>query len=148
MLFGMSMLALYARLMRALGPERRLAVGLALANLLLAAAQFGEPILFGRVIDALVRPRDAAHPLTFGLLMPVVLAWVGFGLVSLAGGVAVSYNADLLSHRARLSALSRYFSHVLSLPLAFHLGTHSGRVMKVMSSGSDAMWMLWLGINA
>ena len=141
----MSMLALYLRLMRALGPERRLAALLAFANVVLAGAQFGEPILFGRVIDALARPRDAAHPLTFATLTPLVGAWVAFGLLSLAGGVAVSYKADLLSHRARLSVLASYFSHVLSLPLAFHLGTHSGRVMKVMSSGSDAMWLLWLG---
>ncbi|MDB4975536.1 MAG: cyclic beta,2-glucan transporter [Myxococcaceae bacterium] len=142
---AMGMLALYLRVLRQLGGERRLASALALANVVLAAAQFAEPILFGRVIDALAKPRAAAHPLTFSELMPLVLAWVAFGLLSLAGGVAVSYNADLMSHRGRLAAVARYFSHVLSLPLAFHLGTHSGRVMKVMSSGSDAMWMLWLG---
>ncbi|MDB4986515.1 MAG: cyclic beta,2-glucan transporter, partial [Myxococcaceae bacterium] len=141
----MSMLALYLRVLRELRGERRLALGLSLANLTLAGAQFAEPILFGRVIDALAKPRDASHPLTFAILTPLVGAWVAFGLVSLGGGVAVSYNADLMSHRARLSVVARYFSHVLSLPLAFHLGTHSGRVMKVMSSGSDAMWLLWLG---
>ncbi|MEY4515586.1 MAG: hypothetical protein RLZZ450_7708, partial [Pseudomonadota bacterium] len=139
------MIATYLRLLRQLGPERRLGALLFFANLALAASQFAEPILFGRVIDALARPRAAGSPLTFTELMPLVGAWVSFGLVSLAGGVAVSYHADLLSHRARLSVIAGYFSHVLSLPLAFHLGTHSGRVIKVMSSGADAMWMLWLG---
>jgi ATP-binding cassette, subfamily B, beta-glucan exporter len=141
----MAMLATYVRLLKQLGPEKKLGTVLFVANLLLAAAQFGEPILFGRVIDALARPRDAAHPLTFAELTPLIAVWVAFGLASLAGGVAVSYHADLLSHRARLSVIAGYFSHVLSLPLAFHLGTHSGRVIKVMSSGADAMWMLWLG---
>lgn len=141
----MAVLATYRRLLRLLGSERRLASWLLLANLALAAAQFAEPILFGRVIDALVRPRTTEHPLTFGELMPLVLSWVGLGLVSLAGGVAVAFHADLLSHRTRLAMIGRYFEHVLSLPLAFHLGTHSGRVMKIMSSGADAMWMLWLG---
>ena len=141
----MGLLATYLRLLRQLGPERGLARTLFVANLLLAAAQFGEPILFGRVIDVLVRPRVEEPPLTFGELTPLVLAWVLFGLISLAGGVTASFYADLLSHRARLNVIARYFEHVLSLPLAFHLGTHSGRVMKVMSSGTDAMWLLWLG---
>jgi ATP-binding cassette, subfamily B, beta-glucan exporter len=140
-----STLATYVRLFGALGAERGLALLLFVANLLLAAAQFAEPLLFGRVIDALASPRDATHPLTFGELAPVALAWAGFGLFSLAAGVTVSFHADLLSHRTRLNVMARYFEHVLSLPLAFHLGTHSGRVMKIMSSGTDAMWMLWLG---
>jgi len=138
------MFATYLRALRQLGSERRLAYALFLANLLLAAAQFGEPILFGRVIDALARPRDPAQPLTFAELLPLVVAWVGLGLATIGGSVAVSFHADLLSHRARLAAIAHYFEHVLSLPLGFHLGTHSGRVMKVMSSGADAMWMLWL----
>ena len=141
----MRVLSTYLRMLRQLGAERRRATALLVANLVLAGSQFAEPILFGRVIDALVRPRDVAHPLTFGELTPLVLAWVAFGLVSLAGGVTVAYHADLLSHRARLSVIARYFEHVLTLPLAFHLGTHSGRVITVMSAGTDAMWMLWLG---
>jgi ATP-binding cassette, subfamily B, beta-glucan exporter len=141
----MTVLSTYTRMIRQLGHERRLATVLLVANLVLAAAQFCEPILFGRVIDALVRPRDASHPLTFAELIPLVGAWVAFGLISLSGGVTVAYHADLLAHRTRLSLIARYFEHVLSLPMAFHLGTHSGRVMKVMSSGADAMWTLWLG---
>src|SRR5690606_5537975 len=27
----------------------------------------------------------------------------------------------------------------------FHTGTHSGRLMKVMLQGTDALWRLWLG---
>jgi ATP-binding cassette subfamily B protein len=140
-----SALATYLRVLGQLGRERKLAVGLFFANLLLAAAHFGEPILFGRVIDALARPHDAAHPLTFAALTPLVLAWLLFGVISIAGGVAVSFHADVLSHRCRLAAIAHYFEHVLSLPIGFHLGTHSGRVMKIMSSGADAMWLMWLG---
>jgi ATP-binding cassette subfamily B protein len=139
------MLRTYLRLWSQLGGERRVAAVLWVANIVLAASQFAEPILFGRVIDALARPREPGHPLTFRELMPLVGAWLAFGFVSLAGGVTVSYRADLLSHKARLGVIARYFSHVLSLPMAFHLGTHSGRVMKVMSNGADAMWLLWLG---
>src|SRR5690606_6102244 len=52
--------------------------------------------------------------------------------------------ADVLSHRAKLDVVARYFAHVLGLPLGFHMSTHTGRVMKVMTSGSEAMWGLWL----
>jgi glucan exporter ATP-binding protein len=137
-------LAIYLRVLGQLGRERGLAAQLFVANLLLAAAHFAEPILFGRVIDALASPRPATRPLTFAGLMPLVLAWLGVGVVSIAGGVSISYHADVLSHRARLAAIARYFEHVLSLPIGFHLGTHSGRVMKIMSSGADAMWLMWL----
>ena len=40
--------------------------------------------------------------------------------------------------------LTDYFEHVLQLPLTFHGGTHSGRLMKVMLTGTDALWGLWL----
>jgi glucan exporter ATP-binding protein len=135
----------YRRLLAQLGSEKRIAAVLLVANIVLAASQFAEPILFGRVIDALARQREPGHPLTFAELVPLIGAWLAFGFISLGGGVTVSWRADLLSHKARLGVIASYFSHVLSLPLAFHLGTHSGRVMKVMSNGADAMWMLWLG---
>ncbi len=33
----------------------------------------------------------------------------------------------------------------MQLPLTFHTGTHSGRLMKVMLNGTDSLWRLWLG---
>ena len=49
----MSMLRLYTRVLELLGKEARLGWMLAVANLPLAAAQFAEPVLFGRIVDAL-----------------------------------------------------------------------------------------------
>src|SRR6266436_3914290 len=49
----MSLWPLYARVLSLLGPETRLGVFLAIANFALAGAQFAEPVLFGRIIDAL-----------------------------------------------------------------------------------------------
>ena len=40
--------------------------------------------------------------------------------------------------------LADYFEHVLQLPLAYHAGTHSGRQMKMMLTGTDTLWWLWL----
>ena len=134
----------YARVIRQLAPERKLAYALFAANVVLAALQFLEPWLFGRVIDALVTPRAGGDKLTFRILMPLVAAWVGVGLVNIGAAVTVSLHADRLSHRRRLAAIAHYFRHVLTLPLAFHAGTHSGRVVKVMLGGAEAMWMTWL----
>ncbi len=49
-----------------------------------------------------------------------------------------------MAHRNRLKVMSRYFGHVLSLPLSFHGEAHSGRLMKVMLGGADAMFAVWL----
>ena len=57
----------------------------------------------------------------------------------------VALYADRLAHRRRQAVLTEFFEHVLQLPLSFHGGTHSGRLMKVMLSGTDTLWGLWLG---
>jgi ATP-binding cassette, subfamily B, beta-glucan exporter len=49
----MSMLRLYTRVLELLGKEARLGWILAVANLLLATAQFAEPVLFGKIVDVL-----------------------------------------------------------------------------------------------
>ena len=49
----MSLVRLYLRVLKLLGSETRLGWFLAFANVALAAAQFAEPVLFGRIIDAL-----------------------------------------------------------------------------------------------
>jgi ATP-binding cassette subfamily B protein len=40
--------------------------------------------------------------------------------------------------------MSRYFRHVLTLPLSFHGRTHSGRLIKAMLSGTDGLFGSWL----
>jgi ATP-binding cassette subfamily B protein len=139
----MDLLRIYARVLALLGPEARLGWLLALGNLALAVAQFAEPVLFGRIIDALAGgARGATAPLS--TIAGLVAAWVAFGLFAIAAGVSVALHADRLAHRRRHAVLTTYFEHVLQLPLAFHGGSHSGRLMKVMLSGTDALWSLWL----
>src|ERR1700730_9664720 len=41
-------------------------------------------------------------------------------------------------------SMSRYFRHVLTLPLSFHGRTHSGRLNKAMLSGTDGLFSSWL----
>src|SRR5439155_1461011 len=81
---------LYARVLRLLGPEARLAWLLAVANVALAAAQFVEPVLFGRIIDALVGAQSHGAPPRTAELVPLLAAWAGFGLFAMGAGVLIA----------------------------------------------------------
>jgi ATP-binding cassette, subfamily B, beta-glucan exporter len=140
----MGFFKLYMRVLALLGPEARLGWILAIANVALAAAQFAEPVLFGRIIDALVKTQATNAPPDTAALTPLLGAWVAFGLFTIGCSVLVALHADRLSHRRRQAVLTDYFEHILQLPLSFHGGTHSGRLMKVMLTGVDALWGLWL----
>jgi len=140
----MSLLRLYVRVLELLGKEARLGWILAGANLLLAAALFAEPVLFGRIVDVL-SGKPSTDPNAASPAWPLLAAWVGFGLFTIGCGAAVALHADRLAHRQRQAVLTNYFEHILQLPLTFHTGTHSGRLMKVMLNGTDALWRLWLG---
>src|SRR3984893_13920122 len=135
----MSLLRLYTRVLELLGKEARLGWILAGANLLLAGAQFAEPVLFGRIVDVL-----SGKPVA-GPLGPSLAAWAACGLFTIGCSAAVALHADRLAHRQRQAVLTNYFEHIMQLPLTFHTGTHSGRLMKVMLNGTDALWRLWLG---
>ena len=137
----MSILRLYTRVLELLGKEARLGWLLAVANLLLAGWQFAEPVLFGRIVDVLSGKTVAGSSSAW----PFLIAWVAFGLFTIVCSALVALQADRLSHRQRQAVLTDYFEHILQLPLTFHSGTHSGRLMKVMLNGTDALWRLWLG---
>lgn len=140
----MSMFQIYLRVLGQLGPEKRLGVFLALANLFLAVAAFAEPVLFGKIIDVLTKTAGTGVKPTWPELMPLMLGWVGFGIFTIMAGVYVALHADRLAHRRRLAVMANYFEHALTLPVAYHTATHSGRVLKVMLDGTSGMWGLWL----
>jgi glucan exporter ATP-binding protein len=140
----MSFVRLYLRVLQLLGPEARLAWLLAFANVALAAAQFAEPVLFGRIVDTMATAQGKGVAPDWNDLLTLAAAWVGFGLFSIGSGVLVALHADRLSHRRRHAMLTEYFEHVLQLPLSYHGGAHSGRLMKVMLAGTDSLWNLWL----
>ena len=140
----MKLVRIYLRVLGALHREARLAWILAIANLALAAAQFAEPVLFGRVIDTLTGASGSDAEVWPRLIMLLSL-WVAFGLFTIICGTLVALYADRLAHRQRHCMLSDYFEHVLQLPLAFHGTRHSGRLMKIMLQGTDSLWGLWVG---
>ncbi len=140
----MSFVRVYLRVLALLGSEARLAGTLALANIALAVAQFIEPVLFGRIVDALSGALPAGTAAAALALAPIVGAWVGFGLFTIFAGALVAWFADRLAHRRRNLVLADFFEHVLQLPLAYHAGAHSGRQLKIMLTGTDTLWWLWV----
>ncbi|MEO8669756.1 MAG: glucan ABC transporter ATP-binding protein/ permease [Tahibacter sp.] len=133
----MSTLRLYLRVLGLLGPERRLAITLALANLALAGVYFLEPMLFGRVVDALAAPQGHATRL--------IALWALAGFGGVLASVWVSLHADRLAHRRRLAAIAGFFEHAAALPLSFHGEHHTGRLSRIMQAGSGNLFGLWLG---
>src|SRR5215468_6731258 len=140
----MSLWRLYARVLSLLGSEGRLGLYLAIANFALAGAQFAEPVLFGRIIDALAKSQTNGAAAALSDLLVLVAAWVGFGLFTIMCGVTIALHADRLAHRRRATVLTGFFDHALQLPLSFHHTAHSGRLLKIMLAGTDALWGLWL----
>jgi len=136
---------LYVRVLALLGSEGWLAWALALANVALASAQFAEPVLLGRIIDALTGAQMRGEAPVWSHLAILLGAWAGFGLFTIACGTLIALYADRLAHRRRHAVLTSYFEHILQLPLSYHGNTHSGRLMKMMLQGTEALWGLWVG---
>ena len=97
----MSILHLYTRVLELLGKEARLGWLLAVANLLLATAQFAEPVLFGRIVDVLSGKSVAGATSAW----PFLFAWVAFGLFTIGCSTLVALHADRLAHRQRQAVL-------------------------------------------
>jgi glucan exporter ATP-binding protein len=141
----MKLVRLYMRVLGALHREARLAWILAVANLALAAAQFAQPVLFGRVIDTLSGFSPASGEDVWPRLVTLLGIWGGFAVFTILCSTTVALYADRLAHQQRHCMLSDYFEHVLQLPLAYHGERHSGRLMKIMLQGTDSLWGLWVG---
>jgi ATP-binding cassette subfamily B protein len=134
----------YARVLRMLGRDLRLAALLTVANLFVAGLQFLDPVLFGRVIDLLGRSADMPRAVLWGQAGSLLGLWAGVGLASIGANILVVVHSERMAHRNRLAAMSRFYAHVLNLPLSFHGDAHSGRLVKMMMGGTDALFGLWL----
>src|SRR4051812_50177092 len=111
----MSLVRLYTRVLELLGKEARLGWLLAGANLLLAGAQFAEPVLFGRIVDVLSGTASAGSASAW----PLLAAWAGFGLFTIGSSAAIALHADRLAHPPRQAGLTNYFEHIMQVPLTF-----------------------------
>lgn len=135
---------IYRRVLGMLRPERGLALLLVLANIVVAMLFYAEPVLFGRLVDVLSKVGSQPRAQIWDDSLHLLAIWGAVGLTGIVANILVSLHADRLAHRRRLGAMALYFEHVLSLPPAFHTGSHSGRLLKTMLQGVDGLFGIWL----
>jgi ATP-binding cassette subfamily B protein len=126
---------LYARTLGLLAGERTLASSLAAAGCAVGLVHLTEPILFGRVVDALGSGQGAFH---------YILIWAGLGVFGIAASVVLSVLADRLAHRQQLVAMQNAFERAITLPASYHAERGSGAMVRTVVAGSEAMFWTWL----
>jgi ATP-binding cassette subfamily B protein len=125
----------YRRALTMLRSEFWLVAFLVVANVGVAVLQLAEPVLFGRVVDALARGYEA---------FPLIGLWAFLGFLSVVASVFLAVWADRLAHRQRLAAMTAAFDRAITLPISYHAERGSGRVVRSMLAGTDALFILWL----
>ncbi|MGB0085965.1 MAG: glucan ABC transporter ATP-binding protein/ permease [Rhodomicrobiaceae bacterium] len=129
------LLRAYGRALRILRSELALTVFLVIANAALGILQLAEPILFGRVVDALAGGSRA---------FPLIGLWAILGFVGVLTSVVLAVWADRLAHRQRLATLGAAFERAITLPISFHAERGTGRIVRILLAGTDTLFSLWL----
>ncbi len=140
----MEFFRVYGRVIGLLRAEKGLAITLAIANVAVAGLQFYEPVLFGKVIDLLSNARTKPVEALWREARDILGLWALVGIGGIVANMVVSLQADRMAHRRRLGAMATYFQHLLMLPFSFHNAQHSGRLIKVMLTGVDNLFGIWL----
>lgn len=131
----MTLLRVYLRALGMLASERRLTYGLIAANVAIGLVQLAEPVLFGRVVDALARGEGA---------FAYIGLWAALGLFSIPASVVIAVAADRLAHRQRVAAMARAFERSITLPISYHAERGSGAVVRIILAGTDSLFGTWL----
>ncbi|MFO1073244.1 MAG: glucan ABC transporter ATP-binding protein/ permease [Geminicoccaceae bacterium] len=129
------LLRTYGRALGLLHDEPGVVAGLASANVAIGLIQLAEPVLFGAVVDAIARG---------GAVFGLIGLWAALGIGGIAAGVVVALLADRLAHRRRTAAMAQAFERAITLPLSYHARAGSGRIVRTILAGTDALFMLWL----
>lgn len=131
----MSLFQVYIRALSYLAAYRGKTALIVLANIVLAVITIAEPVLFGRIVDAISEGRDAG-----GILM----VWAGFGVFNTVAYVLVAREADRLAHGRRASLLTEAFGRIISMPLAWHHLRGTSNALHTLLRASETLFGLWL----
>ena len=105
------------------------------ANIVLAMVTIAEPIMFGRIIDAI----SEKSGLTANLWM-----WAGLGTFNIVAYVLVAREADRLAHERRAGVLVASFERVISMPIAWHQQRGTSNALHTLLRAVEALFGLWL----
>ncbi|MFC4625191.1 glucan ABC transporter ATP-binding protein/ permease [Daeguia caeni] len=131
----MSLLKIYWRAMQYLAVERLATTTMCIASILVALVMLAEPILFGRVIQAI---SDRGN-VTIQLIL-----WAGLGVFNIVASVFVARGADRLAHRRRLGVMIDSYERLITMPLAWHQKRGTSNALHTLIRATDSLFTLWL----
>ena len=131
----MTLFQVYARALRYLAKNKWRVTAVVIANVVLAVITIAEPILFGRIIDAISSGGDVTTWLA---------AWAGFGVFNTIAYVLVAREADRLAHGRRASLLTEAFGRIISMPLSWHHQRGTSNALHTLLRAAESLFGLWL----
>jgi glucan exporter ATP-binding protein len=130
-----SLIEIYWRALGYLAVNRTKVLLICGANVGLAMVTIAEPILFGRIIDAISEKQAFAG--TLGL-------WAGLGIFNIIAFVLVARGADRLAHARRAGVLCESFEKVISMPLSWHQKRGTSNALHTLIRAVETLFSLWL----
>lgn len=131
----MSLFKVYARALRYLGAYKLRVSLVVIANIVLAAITIAEPILFGRIIDAISGK---------GEVKPILMMWAAFAVFNTIAFVLVAREADRLAHGRRATLLTEAFGRIISMPLSWHHQRGTSNALHTLLRACETLFGLWL----
>jgi glucan exporter ATP-binding protein len=130
-----SLLRVYARALQYLAAYRLRVSFVVLANIVLAAITIVEPILFGKIIDAM----SSKTP-----VQPILIMWGAFAVFNTIAFVVVAREADRLAHGRRATLLTEAFGRIISMPLSWHSKHGTSAALHTLLRATETLFGLWL----
>lgn len=131
----MSLLQVYWRALGYMAADRKRVALICAANVTLAVVAILEPIMFGRVIDAISERVNVVPPLVI---------WAGLGAFNIVAFVLVARGADRMAHKLRGEVLSQSFERIINMPLAWHHMRGTSNSLHTLLRAVETLFSLWL----
>ncbi|MBY5804456.1 glucan ABC transporter ATP-binding protein/ permease [Rhizobium leguminosarum] len=131
----MTLFKVYARALRYLGAYKLRVSLVIVANIVLATITIAEPILFGRIIDAISGK---------GEVKPILFMWATFAVFNTIAFVLVAREADRLAHGRRATLLTEAFGRIISMPLGWHHQRGTSNALHTLLRACETLFGLWL----
>ncbi len=131
----MSLLQIYWRALGYLAADRKRVALICGANVALAIIAILEPIMFGRVIDAISEK---------GSVFSTLALWAGLGAFNIIAFVLVARGADRFAHKRRSEVLCQSFERVITMPLAWHHQRGTSNALHTLLRAVETLFSLWL----
>lgn len=131
----MSLFNIYWRALGQLFADRWKVSAICISNVMLAIVMIAEPILFGRIVEAIA---------SGGSLLNSIALWAALGSLNIVAVVYVARGADRLAHRRRGAVLAEAFEKVMTMPLAWHHRNGTTNVLHTLVRATETLFTLWL----